>query len=66
MAPLYNGVELSPDDDAKKGLCPECAADLTGKNIQAHAEDHWPQGTIENAESAEARRRKALLIALKH
>lgn len=42
--------------------CPECGADLTGRDPVAHANDHWPLNIPDRDLGADAvKRRKELL-----
>jgi hypothetical protein len=48
---------------AKRGICPECDADLTIHDPEAHAEYHWDTRTLQETLVSDAHRRKALVLA---
>ena len=50
-------------DKAKRGICPECDADLTVHDPEAHAENHWDTRTLNETLPSDAHRRKALVLA---
>jgi len=61
--PYVNGKTVSPDEAIAQGLCPETGIDLKTVNVRQHADRLWPHIDPQNANHAEAARRKQLLIA---
>lgn len=59
--PLKDGEYISPDDAISKGLCPECAADLTKINAIAHRASHWYKMPNDDFDGQEGRRRMKML-----
>jgi hypothetical protein len=59
--PLHKNKEITPEEAMAMELCPECAVDMTERDIEHEIARHWPLPFEAGAHHDEARKRVALL-----
>lgn len=56
-------MDKSRRDPEEAKFCPECRQPLTGMDLEAHAQQHWPDYIDPRTVSADAARRKGQVRA---